>query len=117
MCDCNVPLNTKLTYEITVAGARDGELIKLVASTTAPEPAASVPTTNAGTDSAVPLWDIPDPAEVQGIDCGTACASAIGKSEGSGACSMAPLGKPAAPVGLVLITALALGMAVRPRRR
>jgi hypothetical protein len=116
MCDCHVPPDTNLAYEITVTNVQDGKPIKLMATSSSREPSAPPASTNIEGDSGVPLWEIPDPVEVQGIDCGTACAAATQAAvdAGGGACSISPLGKPAALGGLGLLAALAL---MRRRRR
>ena len=73
MCDCNVPNDTTLNYEITVEVAA-GQTRTLVASvSTSERPDASTPPTDP--DAGVLPWDIPDPTEVQGIDCTAACAA------------------------------------------
>jgi MYXO-CTERM domain-containing protein len=73
MCDCFVPNDTTLRYEITV-GDSVGQTRTLLADATTPGrmDAATAP---ADPDGGVLPWDIPDPTEVQGIDCTAVCAA------------------------------------------
>lgn len=71
MCDCNVPTDAELSYAITVPNVQAEGQFKTLGATTAgrPAPSSTMP------DGGLYPWDIPDPTEVQGLDCGVACAS------------------------------------------
>jgi hypothetical protein len=74
-CDCFVPMGQSLVYNIVVSSEYDGKNItyKLGVTTTG--------TYDAGTPKPLPEgdaghpWDIPDPVEIQGIDCTVECAA------------------------------------------
>ena len=92
MCDCGVPVGQKLGYQITVASAYDGRTVTLTASlTTSGKYDASIAPSSsvdggydAGSPPDVLPWEIPDPVEVQGLDCTVECA-AIGPQGTGGA--------------------------------
>lgn len=76
MCDCNVPLGQSLVYKFSVAGAYDGKNVDYSLAVTATGTGrydAGVETSPL--DASVMPWDIPDPAELQGIDCAAECTS------------------------------------------
>jgi len=73
MCDCNVPNETTLRYEISVAiSSNQTSTLVTTVSTPVRMDASPAPT---DPDAGVMPWDIPDPTEVQGIDCVEACAA------------------------------------------
>ena len=76
MCDCNVPLGQSLVYKFSVAGAYDGKNVDFSLAVTPTgtgryDAGVETPAIDAG----VMPWDIPDPVEIQGIDCAAECAS------------------------------------------
>jgi hypothetical protein len=78
MCDCNVPLGQPLVYKFTVANAYDGKSIDYSLAVTPTgagkyDAGAVEPST---IDAGLMPWDIPDPVEIQGIDCAAECTSA-----------------------------------------
>ncbi len=77
MCDCNVPLGTPLVYKFSAPSAYDGKSIDYsltVTPTGTGKYDAGVETSPPDAD--VMPWDIPDPVELQGIDCSAECAAA-----------------------------------------
>ena len=80
MCDCNVPLGQPLVYEFSVAstpGGRSIDLSLVVTPTGNGKYDASVvdATPSDAGDAGVMPWDIPDPVEIQGIDCAAECTA------------------------------------------
>lgn len=76
MCDCNVPLGASLIYKFSVGSAYDGKNIDYslaVTPTGTGRYDAGVETSPPDAD--VMPWDIPDPVELQGIDCAAECTS------------------------------------------
>jgi hypothetical protein len=76
MCDCNVPLGQSLVYKFSVASAYDGKNVDYSLAVTATGTGrydAGVETSPL--DASVMPWDIPDPVELQGIDCTAECTS------------------------------------------
>jgi hypothetical protein len=123
MCDCGVPLGQPLSYNVTVASTYDGKAVTLT----------STLTLSGKVDAAVkdpPLfdgsaWHIPDPFEVQGLDCTVECLTSAPSATGGamstggstaattelknndGACSMVQGSHPAVLAVLLLGTGLA----------
>ena len=80
MCDCNVPLGQPLVYKFAVASAYDGKSIDYslaVTPTGTGKYDASVvdATPSVDGEAGVMPWDIPDPVEIQGIDCAAECTA------------------------------------------
>jgi MYXO-CTERM domain-containing protein len=76
MCDCNVPLGNALVYKFSVASAYDGknnDYSLAVTPTGTGKYDAGVETSPL--DASVMPWDIPDPVEIQGIDCTAECTA------------------------------------------
>jgi hypothetical protein len=76
MCDCNVPLGKSLVYKFSVASAYDGknnDYSLAVTPTGTGRYDAGVETSPL--DASVMPWDIPDPVEIQGIDCSAECTA------------------------------------------
>lgn len=85
MCDCNVPLGQALVYKFTAAGTYDGRAINFSLAVT--------PTGTGHYDAGVDPssidagsmpWTIPDPVEIQGIDCSVECAAPVALDGGAG---------------------------------
>ena len=72
MCDCNVPDGQVLSYTISVPSLQtEGQTTKLSATTAGrAAPSMRLP------DGGLYPWDIPDPTDLQGLDCSKACAEA-----------------------------------------
>ena len=141
MCDCDVPVGQSLGYKLTVASGYDGKTVTLTTSlTTSGNYDASVISPPVQPDGGVLPWDIPDPVEVQGLDCAVECsaigpqgtggATGAGGAQGTGgatvpvtteptdednggSCSMV---KGSQPAGLFLLV-LGLGLAIFGRRK
>lgn len=83
MCDCEVAIGQTLSYKVTVASAYDGKPVTYTASLTTSgkyDPSPIAPP--AEPDAGVMPWDIPDPIEVQGLDCAVECASTLPQGTG-----------------------------------
>ena len=122
MCDCNVPVGRRLEYGVTVPSLYDGEPLTMTARlTTSGKYDAAAPRPSVPEAEEAP-WLIPDPIEIQGLDCAAECQSAVpqGRLAAShrrcGSCSTADGGRPAGLVWLVLAVAIAWRSARRGRR-
>jgi hypothetical protein len=72
MCDCNVAIGQTLAYQFTLDSSRGPYTVsisfgKYDASVTPPP----------SVDSGVKPWEIPDPIEIQGLDCAVECSSVV----------------------------------------
>lgn len=84
MCDCNVAVGQSLAYEITVASAYDGKVVTLTSTLTTSGKYDAAVKDPALIDAGSMPWTIPDPVEVQGLDCAVEC-SAVGPQGTGGA--------------------------------
>jgi len=71
LCDCNVPLGAH-TYKIKVTSAMGTGEVELQTSVTVTS--SPVPPKDAGAGDLSP-WEIPEPTQMQGLNCTTACAT------------------------------------------
>ena len=142
MCDCDVPVGQSLGYKVTVTSAYDGTTVTTLSInlTTSGKYDASVISPPVQPDGGVLPWAIPDPVEVQGLDCAVECSATVPQGTGGatgsggaqgtggatvpvtteptdedkgGTCSMVQGGQPA---GLFLLV-LGLGLAIFGRRK
>jgi hypothetical protein len=143
MCDCNVPVGQSLSYKIMVESAYDAKVVTLTTTLTTSGKYDAAPPDQASTDGGSPdvmPWNIPDPVEVQGLDCAEECSSVVPqgtggttgtggatgtggstepsnttpeKTTGDGTCAMV---QGADPAGLVVLV-LGIGLAFLARRK
>jgi MYXO-CTERM domain-containing protein len=79
MCDCNVPLGQNLVYKLSAVRPYDGKSVEYTLTVTPTGTGvydASVIDATSGAGDAGPTvmpWDIPDPVEIQGLDCTAEC--------------------------------------------
>jgi hypothetical protein len=126
MCDCSVSVGQTLAYQITVASAYDGHILTLTTPITTSgnyDAAIKDPST---IDADVMPWTIPDPPDVQGLDCAVECTDTVPSGTGGapgpdttdslaggGSCVIAQGGR---STGLVVLL-LAAGLALVGRRK
>jgi hypothetical protein len=117
-CDCDVAVGTR-TYVVKVNSAMGGTPQDLTIKVDVVQNLAA--TADAGVPAGdVMPWSIPEPGQIQGLDCMAACSGATNKDAGSGSpekevddegCAMG--GRPAS----LSLLMLALGLGLLLRRR